>query len=146
MSSIKYSAELAPDPVLRRLVLISGALATVVGIVILAGLSLPWYWRVFGGLAWAFFSGRDLLHIASGHKGCEKLRLDNEGNVRLFSADGCCTAATIDGGSVVLPGLAWLRLRTDSGRRQAELLRRKTAGSNEWRRLQVIWRHLGAHG
>jgi len=64
----------------------------------------------------------------------------------VFANDDCPSGASIEAGSVVLWHFAWLRFRTENGRRHVELMRRKTAQNKDWRRLQVIWRHLGAGG
>ncbi len=52
--------------------------------------------------------------------------------------------AAIGNGCVVMRKLAWLRLKPATGARYHELLRRNSLESEQWRRLQVIWRHLGA--
>ena len=144
MSSIRYSAELAPDPALRRAVLIAGALAILGGIAVIAALPITWQWQVIVGLGWGVYSGRDLWLIARANKACQRLQVDQDGCIRVFDRECCCSPATMDSGSLVLRRLAWLRFRTAAGRRHVELIRRKSTQNDDWRRLQVIWRHLGA--
>ena len=146
MSSTKYSAELVPEPGLRRVVMLCGASAMAGGLLSIAVLPVAWHARVLLGLCWGLVSGRELWLIAKAHKRCAGLRLDADGQVLVRDGHGGGTAATIEPGSVVLQRLAWLRFRTVSGHRHAELLRRKSMKNNDWRRLQVIWRHLGAAG
>ena len=144
MSSIKYSTALTPDPALRRLVLLSGLVAALAGVAIIISLPMPWQWRALAAVGWCAWAARDLWLIASGHKVCHSIELGADGSARVFDGSGCCEVATLRAGSVVLPPLAWLRLQTGSGRLHGELLRRKTQQTHQWRRMQVIWRHLGA--
>ncbi|NIL93018.1 MAG: hypothetical protein GTO71_00915 [Woeseiaceae bacterium] len=135
-----------PDPQLRRAVLGSGMLAAAGGIAAIMTLPIAWQWQVLAGLGWCGMSGRDLWLISRANKACDRLRIDEDGVVHVFDRNNCCSAATIESGSVVLRRVAWLRFRTDTGSRHVELIRRNTRKNNEWRRLQVIWRHLGARG
>ncbi len=144
MSSNAYLAELEPDPTLRVLVLLSGIGLGIVGLMLILGLALPapaialgvalWFYCILletSVLAREFRNSRGLRM----HPDCSLLRLDQEGRwrpVRLLP------------GSVVLPRLAWIRFETDRGVRSAELLRGNRRESHDWRRLQVIWRHIGA--
>ena len=126
--------------------LVAGALAIAGGIAAVAVLPLAWQWRVVAGVCWGLYTGRDLWLIASANKACKRLQVDQDGGIRVFDQRDCCSLATMDSGSMVLRRIAWLRFSTDAGRRHVELIRRKSARSNDWRRLQVIWRHLGARG
>lgn len=47
-------------------------------------------------------------------------------------------------GSVVLPRLAWLRLRLSDGSHYGELLRSNPARDRHWRYLQILWRQAPA--
>ena len=144
MSSHTYSTELNPDPALRWLVMLSGVAATVVGLLTITLLSLPLVWRTLAALAWLLLNGRELLLIAKGYKRCRRIRIEHDGAAELLGPDGNWTAATLVAGSIVVRRVAWLRLETQDGRRFAELICYKYAQNEEWRRLQVIWRHLGA--
>lgn len=146
MSSYTYSTELKPDPALRRLVVLSGVAATVIGLITIAVLSLPFIWRALAALVWLLLNGRDLSLIVKGYKRCRRIRIEHGGAVELLVPDGNWAPATLLAGSVVLRRIAWLRFETQDGRRFAELMCRKKAQNKEWRRLQVIWRHLGAGG
>ena len=133
-----------PDPKLRRLVLGIGALLSLGGIVAIWATEIPWSARTALAVSWGLVSGRNLVLIAQRYKACCRIQLDASGELQVYGADGRCTTATLEPGSVVLQWAAWLRYRTGEGMRHAELLGGKTAGPHDWRRLQVIWRHLGA--
>ena len=143
MSSTTYSTDLVPDAVARHIVLGTGAAALAAGILALAVLPVDAAWRLAAAGCWAAFGGRDLWLMTAAYKRCRRYRLDPQGGVQILTTDGCCVAATLGAGSVVLWSIAWLRFEVENGRPHAELLRLKTA-QNKDRRLQVIWRHLGA--
>jgi hypothetical protein len=88
--------------------------------------------------------GVELIAISSAHKQFGRIRMHSDGRIELHDNDGHWQTATIGNGCIVLRKLAWLRLQPTSGARYHELLRRNSLQSEQWRRLQVIWRHLGA--
>lgn len=144
MSLHTYSSELTPDPLLRRVVLLAGLAATVVGFVMILLLPIAPLWRALGSVVWLTTSIRDVFVIAKGHRRCELLRIAPDGGVEVLAPDGCWFRATLLAGTIVLRSFAWLRFEADNGQRFAELLRGKCPQNKDWRRLQVIWRHLGA--
>ncbi len=146
MSSTSYSTDLEPDGPSRTIVLATGAGALACGALAIATLPAGVPWKTLGVLAWCLVGSRDLWLIASGYKRCERIRLHHDRSIQAFSSDGQCVAATLCAGSVVTNGFAWLRIEIAGGRRCGLLLRRKAAKNKDWRRLQVIWRHLGAGG
>jgi len=146
VSSHTYLTELSPDPLLRRVVILFGIAAAVIGLAMILALSIPPVWRAFAALVWLVTNGRELVLIAKGYKRCRCIRIGHGGDVELLGHDGSWMLATLVSGSVVLRKYAWLRLETREGLRFAELVRAKNTQNKEWRRLQVIWRHLGAGG
>lgn len=100
--------------------------------------------KLLGAAAWLAVGGRDLWLIAKGYKQCEHIRVHHDGSVQVRAADGRCVTATLSAGSIVTAGLAWLRIELPGGRQYRLLLRGKAMENKDWRRLQVIWRHLGA--
>jgi hypothetical protein len=74
------------------------------------------------------------------------LRIDAEGCVERRCGDGTWQVHALRPGSVVLARLAWLRLETTDGLRYAEVVSGDSRESIDWRRFQVIWRHVGATG
>jgi hypothetical protein len=144
VSSHTYSTELQPDPRLRRIVLVYGIIATAIGLVLLTTLPITLLWRALANVAWLLVNVRQLLVIAKGYKCCQRIRIEHDGSVTLQAADGCWFPATLIPGSVVLPKVAWLRFRAEDGQQFAELICEKSTRNKDWRRLQVIWRHIGA--
>lgn len=129
---------------MRRAVIGAGLAAAAGGLVVIAGLPFGVHWRGLLMLAWALLLGRDLWRIAAGFSHCARIRVEPGGTLLVYDADECCSLATLQPGSIVLGRAAWLRFQDSDGRRHVELLRRKTVQNKDWRRLQVIWRHLGA--
>ena len=131
---------------MRRLVLICGWLALVAGAVVCLSTPLAWEWRLSAGSLWLLVSERELRVMANGHKRYSGVRLDANGDAALLTRGGVWSPATLLAGSLVLPSLAWLRLKDQDGHKRVELLACKCPENKAWRRLQVIWRHLGAGG
>jgi hypothetical protein len=141
-----YSSELDADPRLRRLVLICGWLALVAGAIVCLSMPLAWEWRLAASSLWILVSERELLVMAIGHKRYSGVRLDANGDAALLTRGGDWSPATLLAGSLVLSSLAWLRFKDQDGRQRVELIACKCPENKAWRRLQVIWRHLGAGG
>ncbi|MDH3434500.1 MAG: hypothetical protein OEM60_11615 [Gammaproteobacteria bacterium] len=144
MSSRTYSTELAPDPLLRRVVITTGVVATMLGTAMILILPIQPAWRLLAGVVWLLQHGRALLLIARGNKRCERLRIAHDGAASIMTGGQFRTPARLVAGSIVLRRIAWLRFETEDGQRLAELIRCNGAQNENWRRLQVIWRHLGA--
>ena len=128
------------------IVLGTGASALVCGALAIATLPAGMSWKSLGVASWLAVGSRDLWLIAAGYKRCARIRLHPEGSVQIFSYRGHAAAATLCAGSIVTAGFAWLRIELAGGRRLGLLLRRNASENKDWRRLQVIWRHLGAGG
>ncbi len=141
MSSSTYSAEIRLDRRLRRVVLISGlGLAlTGGGLVLLLPLGLTA--RLFVLLGWCCWSGRELLTYCRVYSRWSACKLSADGAIELLGRDECCTA-TVAPGSIVLADVAWLRIRAENGDVWGELVAGKRRESKDWRRFQVIFRHL----
>ena len=122
----------------------TGAAAFLLGGMAFIPLPVDWVYKLPGMVAWGILGARDLWLIASGYKRCECIRIHHDGSVQVRSPDGACISATLAAGSIVTTGLAWVRIRGCRGGEYRLLLRRKAAENKDWRRLQVIWRHLGA--
>ena len=129
---------------MRRAVTATGLAAILGGCAAILGLPFGTGWRTLLAAAWLAVGAREVWGIVQGFRHCSRIRIEHTGRLLVFDAAQCCTAATLSAGSVLLRDIGWLRFRTEDGRQHAELVRRKTAQSEDWRRLQVIWRHLGA--
>lgn len=121
-------------------------MATVAGAAICLALPLGWEWRLAASCLWMLASERELRVIARGYERYKGIRIDAYGAAALLTQDGDWLPATLLAGSIVLPSLVWLRFKDHNGRHRAELIARKCPENKGWRRLQVIWRHLGAGG
>lgn len=146
VSSNTYSTELVPDPILRRVVIVAGWVASGLGVTIILTLPVHPAWRLFAALVWLLPNARKLYLIAKWNKRCQGLRVAHTGDVEIITDRRSSTSAKLVAGSIVLRRIAWLKLESEDGQRFAELLRGKCSQDEDWRRLQVIWRHLGAGG
>ncbi len=72
------------------------------------------------------------------------LRIAADGRVDRQCRDGTWQPARLCVGSVVLPRFAWLRIAPRGMQPFAELVSGEIRKNEDWRRLQVIWRHIGA--
>lgn len=144
MPSNAYSAELRPDPCLRRLVLCSGAGLGLLGVV--AILTLPWppAWCAAAAVAWAGVVVWELAGLRSAWAECRALRIRADGSAAALGRDGRWRPVALLADGVLLRHCGWIRLRAGSGRVFAEPVRGACRDSHDWRRLQVIWRHVGA--
>ncbi len=141
MSSSTYSAEIRMDRRLRRVVLISGLLLALTGggLMLLLPIGIPV--KLGASLGWYFWSGTELLAYWRVYGRWSAVKLSADGEIELMGCDECC-AATVLPGSIVLPELAWLRIRAENGDIWGELVAGNHRESKEWRRFQVIFRHL----
>lgn len=144
MSSNAFSTELEPSPRLRRLVLASGIALQLLGQLVISQMSVDPAVRIAASGAWSLLGVLQLRRLIRGYRACRRLRIHADGSAEIADAGGAWRGAKLQPGCVVLERVAWLRL--DAGRRQkfAELLVGNSRQSNAWRRLQVIWRHLGS--
>jgi hypothetical protein len=144
VSSNTYSATLNPDPWLRIVVLTSGRLLIAAGLVIILTLELAPLLRAIGSLVWVGNGCLELRQLQQGFDACRGIRIDSNGEIAILNIDQEWQPATLQTGSLLLRKLGWLRLRSASGQNILELVRGDARQSQNWRRLQVIWRHIGA--
>ena len=100
--------------------------------------------RVMLAAIWLGVCGSEWHAMWHGYSRCRGLRIVADGRVERQCRDGAWQPARLCTGSVVLPRFAWLRIKPRGERAYAELLRGEIHESENWRRLQVIWRHIGA--
>jgi len=143
VSSSTFLTELTPDPRLRLIVVLSGLVTTMLGLITIASLSSAVWLRLGAAVVWLSLSAWELLHIAKSYKHCRRIRLVADGSVAVQTPAGVWQQGRLRSGSVVLSGLAWLRIELANGDKIVELLRGNCRKNKQWRRLQVIWRHLG---
>ena len=114
------------------------------GLLIIGLMSLDPAIRFVAAGIWLPIGMLELRRFVCGYRTCGRLRLYADGSAMTADPAGAWSDAKLRPGSVVLERVAWLRIDAGQGRRFAELLVGNSRKSNEWRRLQVIWRHLGA--
>ena len=146
MQSTAYYAEFRPDPLLRRVVLWSGGCLGACGLIAIGSLPWPTVLLAAAGALWVGRSGWELLRLHRAWTDCRGLRVSADGCAAIRAADGRWGEATLLDGGILLRRWGWLRLRTSDGTVFAEPLRGRCRNSRDWRRLQVIWRHVGAAG
>ena len=144
MSLHTYSTELRPEPRLRRLVLASGLLLFVLGLLLTLQLPVATGYKSLITACWLAICSYEWLSNWFAYARFGILRIDAEGRIERSRGDGAWQAHRLRPGSVVLSRLAWLRLSAGGGLHYAELFRGDARESNDWRRFQVIWRHVGA--
>ena len=139
MSSRRFVADLKPDPLLRKIVMLAACAAVLVGLVLLMRLPLPVPARALLIALWLFTGLRQLGRHSKGMQRVKVIRLQ-EGEATVIDRQGRQSPVRIMSGSVVLPKLAWLRLRCPDGLVIGELLRGDAATDKQWRHLQILWR------
>ncbi len=116
-----------------------------VGAVLILVMPLPLLPRIFAAGMWFVASGYDIDRQRRAYSQYRGLRLDCEGRLELKNQHGDWLRARLLPGSLVLRNFGWIRVRDERGRVFAEPVRGGCRDSREWRRLQVLWRHVGAH-
>ena len=133
---------------MRRFVQRSAIAMALCGVAVIAGLDAPLALRVCGIAAWTVVLGAQLRALRRGWSACEALRVHADGAVTVLGPDGEWSTGQLEPDGVLLRRWGWIRLRLGSGRGSgrpfAEPLRGTCRESCEWRRLQVVWRHVGA--
>jgi hypothetical protein len=142
--STEYSAEILPDPGLRRIVTVAGVLLALAGNILIVSLPLAISVRVFGMVLWTVSTLRELVFLRRAWAGCIALKFVANGEVELLGPDREWRPAQLCTGSILLRSIGWLRVKTAAGQVFAELVRADRQQSRDWRHLQVIWRHVGA--
>jgi hypothetical protein len=143
LSSSTYSSEICPEPALRRYLLASGWTIMLIGVVPILSLPFGEFWCAAAASLWCAIVSAQLGFISSAHKRFSRIRIGSDGECQLCDQNGDWQKAKMRGGCVVLPRLAWLRLQPCKGHCYYALIRGDSRESKQWRRLQVIWRHLG---
>ena len=144
MSSSTFSAELHPDPRLRQLVLGSGLLLGTIGLPLIASLGIAVSVRSVLAAVWLIVFARQWLQFRNAYIRNGILRVDSDAEISCRRSTGSWEPLELLPGSVVTSRWAWLRLAEADGPVYAELLRGEIRQSHDWRRFQVIWRHIGA--
>lgn len=144
MSPRVFVAELKPDKGLRKWLVTSVLVAVVAGVWTISNLPIAPELRWLGSVGWVLAVGvRSGLIIRSQSRYCQ-LNFHSDGSVLLLDLAGRWHSASWSRNSVILSNLAWIDLTMSSGRRFSGLFCGNSRESEQWRRLQVIWRHMGS--
>ena len=143
MSSNAYFAELRADPALRRFVQWSAAALALVGVTVIAKLEAPLAIRLGGSALWLAILTTQLYRLRRGWSTCAALRVYADGGVAVLDHDGEWVRGQLAPDGVLLRRWGWIRIRPGAGRPFAEPVRGSCRDSHEWRRLHVIWQHVG---
>ncbi len=119
--------------------MLAACAAVLVGFVLLMRLPLPVPVRVLLIALWLYTGLRQLGRHSRGMQRVKAIRL-LEGEATVIDRQGRQSPVRIMSGSVVLPRLAWLRLKCPDGLEYCELLRGDATQNEQWRRLQILWR------
>lgn len=141
MSSSTYSAEIRPHKRLRRLVLIAGLVMSLIGGLVIGLLPISAAGKAIAAASWFCWTGRELLTYWRVYARWFAYRLSADGQAQVCSGGEQCTVRVMPG-SIVLAEVAWLRLQAENGDSWGELVAGKHRQSEEWRRFQLIFRHL----
>ena len=139
MSSRPFVADLKPDPDLRKIVMLAGCAAFLVGLLLLIRLPVSVPIRLALVVPWLIVSIRELGRQSRGVHRIRSIRL-GVGEALVIDRQGRQAPVQIMSGSVVLQKVAWLRLRFADGLICGELLRGDAAHNEHWRHLQILWR------
>jgi len=124
--------------------LTSGRLLIAAGLTVILVLAIDVPLRALVFLIWASSGWFELRRLQLGFDTCHGIRIDSNGGIMILDTDHEWVPGTLQTGSVLLRRLGWLRLQSSSGQLFLELIRGDARQSQDWRRLQVIWRHIGA--
>ena len=115
-----------------------------IGLVLILLLPLHAGLRATGCVVWACSAYLEIARLEAGFRRCIEIRLHASGEVEIADNDGEWSPARLLPGSLVLTTLGWLRLQTIDGQIILQPVRGDARKDHDWRRLQVIWRHIGA--
>ncbi len=141
-SSSAFEAGIGTSETLRSLVIASGCVLLVAGLVCVTGLPLSPRQRIAVGVVWLLLVAREVRLTRCAYIRYRYIRVFHDGSVSLLSANGTALAARILPGSMLLRSFGWLRFEAADGTRSSELVYGNCRKNKGWRRLHVIWRHL----
>lgn len=95
-------------------------------------------------VTWCLFSASELYRTWRCYKSASAYLVYADGTVDILAYDGSRKSGVYASGSIAGRRIAWLRVRRADGRMVSEFIARKTQESEEWRRFQVICRHVPA--
>ena len=135
---------------MRRVLAAAALLAYLLGLVTICSLPIDARLAALAAAIWSLLLAAQWFLISSAHKRFHCLRIHYDGTAQLLGHRGEWQPATICKECIVLSNFAWLKLKAAQGGTYCELVRGDARGNTreneQWRHLQVIWRHLGTVG
>ena len=122
----------------------SGLLFALAGAGVFLTLPLPIVVTVPAAILWLCVSVASCIGLRRKYGRIAGYRLYADGSAEIVRADGRRIVGRIAPGTFLLPRLAWLRVSTPGSGRVAELISGDARAGQQWRRFQVICRHLAA--
>ena len=119
--------------------MLGGCAALLIGLVLLIRLPLPVPIRLALSTFWLVGGIRELGSQSRGAHRVKAIHL-GVGEAMTIDRQGRQEPVEIMSGSIVLPRLAWLRLKFPDGLICGELLRGNPTACKHWRHLQILWR------
>lgn len=144
-SSVEYWTELTPDPASLTLFLVVALVTAVTGTSLLLSSGLATGWLASVVCAWLLFCGHGVWRHVQARIQINSVRILAGGAVCIALRRGDWLQGRLQPGTLALPSVAWLRLRTDDRRSMNLLFLASQQNANQWRRFQVIYRQTGSH-
>ncbi len=140
MSSTEFSAELRPDKRLRRLVILSGAIAAIAGFSLIMHMPTSVLLRLTLAVIWLSWCSIETGVLARAWAGVSRIGINQLGEVWVTDIAGQRLPVSLLRGSIVTRRFAWLRLCFEDGRIYAELVSGNAVEDRQWHRFQLIWK------
>jgi len=140
MSSTEFSAELRPDKRLRRLVILSGAIAAIAGFSLIMHMPTGVLLRLTLALVWLIWCSVETGVLARSWAEVSRIGINQLGEVWVTDIAGHRLSVSLLRGSIVTRRFAWLRLCFEDGRKYAEFVSGNAVEDNQWHRFQLIWK------
>ena len=119
--------------------MLAACAALLTGFALLIHLPIAPWARLGLAILWLVSQSREISRLARGAGRVKEIRI-GKAAATVVDRQGREEPVRILSGSVVLPKLAWLRLRLPGGLICSELLRGDPASNKQWRHLQILWR------
>ena len=140
MSSHEFSAELIPDQTLRNVVVLSGVIATLVGVVLILQMPVNPIFRLAMTMLWLAYNKYELCDVTRRSANVARIEINQHGKLWVTDPAGQRRPAELLRGSVVLARYAWIRIRFEDGRKYGELMSGNAVENKQWHRFQLIWK------
>ena len=144
VSFTAYSATLRAEPELRRRVLASGAAFAVTGVVVASAMPGGFWFIAPAVLTWSAWIGAELTLAHCAYRSSRAFTLLADGSVEVELADGSRRIGQVAPGGLRWGRWAWLRVRLAGRPSWGEPLSLGGQDREQWRRFQVISRHMSA--